>query len=154
MMPQATARFPAQIDSKEPPSGENSPCEAKKSPVHRILVVDDEPLIRWWLSESLGGYGYEVCVAEDGCAARRALAAGGMPFDVVLLDFRLPDSNDLALLSRLRTLAPRARFILMTAYGSPEVQQEALDLGAYRVVDKPFKVDEVTTIVSEADNAA
>jgi DNA-binding NtrC family response regulator len=112
-----------------------------------VLVVDDEPLIRWWLVESLGERGYDVTEAGDGCSAIRAISDSGDHFDTVLLDFRMPDSNDLTLLKRLRSLAPQARFILMTAYGSPEVRQGALALGAYRVVDKPFKVDDLTALV-------
>jgi DNA-binding NtrC family response regulator len=68
----------------------------------------------------------------------------------VLLDFRLPDSNDLGLLSKLRQLAPRAQIILMTAYGSPEVLRGADELGAYQVLTKPFEINEVAALVSEA----
>ena len=114
----------------------------------RILVVDDEPLIRWSLAETLSDRGYEVVEAADGRAAVRAVSAS--PFDVVLLDIRLPDSSDLTLLSRLRLLAPDARVILMTAHGTPEVVQKALDLGAFRVVSKPFEVHEMVDLVASA----
>ena len=66
----------------------------KKSPRLRVLVVDDEPLIRWSLSETLEQSGHAVVEAGDAEGALRALSAG-RPFDVVLLDYRLPDSNDL-----------------------------------------------------------
>jgi DNA-binding NtrC family response regulator len=113
-----------------------------------VLVVDDEPLIRWSLTETLSDRGYEVVEAADGRAAVRAVSAS--PFDVVLLDIRLPDSSDLTLLSRLRLLAPDARVILMTAHGTPEVVQKALDLGAFRVVSKPFEMSELAALVSQA----
>jgi DNA-binding NtrC family response regulator len=116
-----------------------------KSPDHQVLIVDDEPLIRWWLAETLMDLGYAVTEADDASTALRMMADGH--FETVLLDFRLPDSNDLTLLARLHDMAPEARFILMTAYGTPEVKSRALELGAYRVVDKPFTVEELTPLV-------
>jgi len=72
----------------------------------------------------------------------------------VLLDYRLPDSDDLELLATIRRGAPKAQVILMTAFGTPEVVQGALDLGAYRVVGKPFEVHALADLVTEADNAS
>jgi len=115
----------------------------------RVLIVDDEPLIRWSLSETLGDAGYDVVEAGDGEGAMDA-ASQPAPFDVVLLDFRLPDSNDLTLLSRLRALAPGAQIVLMTAFGTPEVASGALERGAYRVVSKPFEVGDMAALVAEA----
>jgi DNA-binding NtrC family response regulator len=115
-----------------------------------ILVVDDEALIRWSLLETLTSCGHVVVEAGDAASAVQAVTAAAVPFDVVLLDFRLPDSNDLALLSRLRRLAPATRIILMTAYGTPEILQAALDLGAYRVIGKPFELHDVAPLVTQA----
>ena len=103
----------------------------------RILVVDDEALIRWSLVETLSDSGYEVVAVTDAESAVQVVAAAAVTFDVVLLDFRLPDSNDLTLLSCLRQLTPTTRMILMTAYGTPEIFQRALDLGAYCILNKP-----------------
>jgi two-component system response regulator (stage 0 sporulation protein F) len=116
----------------------------------RILIVDDEALIRWSLFETLSGCGHAIIEAGDAASAVQAVTAAAVPFDVVLLDFRLPDSNDLALLSRLRRLAPATRIILMTAYGTPEILQAALDLGAYRVISKPFDMNDVAPLVRQA----
>jgi DNA-binding NtrC family response regulator len=123
---------------------------AKNSAAACVLVVDDEPLIRWSLSEMLADRGYEVIEVGDAEGALRAVSNGSASPEVVLLDFRLPDSNDLGLLSMLRRLLPRAQIVLMTAFGTPEVVQEALDLGAFRVVSKPFNVNEVVLLVAEA----
>ena len=122
------------------------------SPTLRVLVVDDEPLIRWSLSEVLAESGHSVTEAADGASAVRALNGDG-PFDVVLLDYRLPDSNDLNLLSTIRRQAPQSAVIMMTAYGTPEMTSGALALGAYRVVPKPFKVHDLITLVSQAHDA-
>ena len=81
----------------------------------RVLVVDDEPLIRWSLSEALQDRGFDVRVAPDGQTALSALAEGaaGKP-DVVLLDYLLPDSNGLSLFEKIRGLMPEGRVIMST----------------------------------------
>ena len=116
----------------------------------RILVVDDEALIRWSLVETLSDSGYEVVAVTDAESAVQVVAAAAVTFDVVLLDFRLPDSNDLTLLSCLRQLTPTTRMILMTAYGTPEIFQRALDLGAYCILNKPFEMSALSPLVTEA----
>ena len=114
-----------------------------------ILVVDDEALIRWSLLEALTSGGHAVVEAGDGASAVQAVMAAVVPFDVMLLDFRLSDSNDLALLSRLRRLAPATRIILMSAFGTAEILQEAMSLGVYRVISKPFDMNEVAPLVRQ-----
>ncbi len=121
----------------------------KNPPRLRVLVVDDEALIRWSLSETLSESGHQVQEAADGAAALRALDEHG-PFDVIVLDYRLPDSNDLHLLASIRRLAPQAAVVMMTAYGTPEVTSGALALGAYRVVPKPFEIRDLAALVTRA----
>ena len=116
----------------------------------RVLVVDDEPLIRWSLTETLSEAGYEVREAGDGESAVRAVTEREIPPDVVVLDYRLPDSNDLRLLATIRQLAPRAQVIMMTAFGTPEMTARALELGVYRVVSKPFEVHDLAAMVGQA----
>lgn len=125
----------------------------KKSPTVRVLIVDDEPLMRWSVAETLGDCGYEVVETGDGRSARNAIRDASHGFDVVLLDFRLPDSEDLSLLAALRRMAPRAQVILMTAFGTPEVVRGALELGAYRVMSKPFEMQEIAELVAQAHAA-
>jgi DNA-binding NtrC family response regulator len=123
---------------------------AKKCATVRVLVVDDEPLIRWSLTEALGERGHLVTEAADAASAVRAVSDPDSPPDVVLLDYRLPDSNDLGLLATIRRTRPGAQVILMTAFGSAEVVKGAIDLGAYRVVNKPFEVHDLTDLVEQA----
>jgi DNA-binding NtrC family response regulator len=119
-----------------------------------VLVVEDEALIRWSIAETLARRGHTVVEAGNASSAVRALHdAGDKPIDVVLLDFRLPDSNDLDLLAAVRRLVPDSAVVMMTAYGTPEITQHALDLGAYRVVDKPFDMDGLESLVIEADRS-
>jgi DNA-binding NtrC family response regulator len=125
----------------------------KKFPSVRVLVVDDEPLMRWSVAETLADCGYEVEETGDGRGARDAVGGAGGEFDVILLDFRLPDSEDLSLLRTLRTLAPGTQVIMMTAFGTPEVIRGALELGAYRVISKPFEMDLVAEVVAQAHAA-
>jgi len=115
-----------------------------------VLVVEDELLIRWSITETLTHAGHAVLEAEDGATALRLLSIDTAPVDAVLLDFRLPDSNDLTLLARIRQLTPGSSVILMTAYGTPEVIQEAIDLGVDRVIIKPFEMHDLSTLVAEA----
>jgi DNA-binding NtrC family response regulator len=114
-----------------------------------VLVVDDEALIRWSVAESLEAAGHRV--AEAG-SAREALDffSAGMPPTVVVLDLKLPDSDGLGLLRRIRDLAPACRIILMTAHGTPEVLDEARRAGAFDVLSKPFDMARVVGIVRDA----
>jgi len=114
----------------------------------RVLVVDDEPLIRWSVAETLFDRGYDVVQTGDASGARRAVGAD--PFDVVLLDYRLPDSDDLALLETIRVESPATQVIMMTAFGQPEVVRGALALGVYSIVNKPFELQALASLVAEA----
>jgi DNA-binding NtrC family response regulator len=112
-----------------------------------VLVVDHEPLIRWSLAETLTEAGHTVVLAADRMAAFEAVAAGP-PFDVVLLDGDLPGSCDLSLLSGLKALAPSARVILMTAFGSRALERSALSHGASLVLGKPFDMEDLPALVA------
>ena len=125
------------------------PIMMKNSPP-TVLIVDDEALIRWSLAETLGERGYVVTEAGDRRNAVAAIQQAPEPFDVVLLDYRLPDSGDLRLLEDVRRLAPRSQVIMITAHNSPELARGAAALGAYRVVSKPFEVESVAALVSQA----
>jgi DNA-binding NtrC family response regulator len=121
-----------------------------KKSAPRVLVVDDEALIRWSLSEMLGERGYVVTEADNARMALAAIQQAQEPFDVVLLDYRLPDSGDLRLLETVRRLAPTSQVIMITAHNSPEVAQGAAALGAYRVICKPFEVESLAALVNQA----
>lgn len=112
----------------------------------RILVVDDEPLIRWSVAESLTDLGFEVEQAGDATAALRIVSTTINPFAVVILDLRLPDMTDLSLLATLRQLIPETRLVLMTAFASPEIVADAIGIGA-AVINKPFEIDELHRLI-------
>jgi DNA-binding NtrC family response regulator len=134
-------------------SREKVPEATQKVPALRVLVVDDEALIRWSLVQTLNDSGHETAEAMDAASAIRTVLESPRPFDVALLDLRLPDSKDLELLARVRRVAPRTQVILMTAYGTPEIVQGAIDLGAFRVLAKPIEMSDITALVANASRA-
>jgi DNA-binding NtrC family response regulator len=118
---------------------------ARAAHAHRVLIVDDEMLIRWALAQALGDAGCVVTEAASARDARSALRAGD--FDVVILDYRLPDTTHLDLLREVRALSPASHVIMMTAFGTPEMFEEAMDLGVIRVLDKPIDLDKVVPAI-------
>ena len=121
-----------------------------KSPARRVLVVDDEALMRWWMAETLTVLGYAVIEAADARHALRAIADVATPVHVILLDYHLPDSRDLTLLATIRRVAPGSPVIMMTIHGPPDVPTGALALGAHCVLHKPFDMRELVDAVQGA----
>jgi DNA-binding NtrC family response regulator len=118
-----------------------------------VLVVDDEPLIRWAIREALEDAGYVVVEAGTAREALAQLTRSG-PVAVALLDLRLPDCNDLTLLRGVRRDAPSCRIVMMTAHGTPELMAEAIRAGAFSTVSKPFDLARVVGLVQAAGAAA
>ncbi len=130
----------------------NSPPTAQERPARaaplRALVVDDEPLIRWSVAETLAALHMAVDQAADGAGALDLVSRTPQAFDIVVLDLRLPDVSDLSLLRQIRQQLPLAFVVLMTAFGTAEIKAEALDLGAQAVLDKPFALEELGRLFS------
>ena len=114
----------------------------------RILIVDDEDLIRWSLQQKLTNWGYRALEAPDGNTAIE-LAETESP-DLILLDIQLPDKNGLEVLRAVRETNPRVVVIIMTAYGVLEDAVEALRLGAYDFVSKPLNFEELKATIQNA----
>lgn len=112
-----------------------------------ILVVDDEKLIRWSLGERLRQAGHRVLFAESSSETLKALDDG---VALVVLDLKLPDNEGLELFRAIRLRYPNCRVIMMTAECTPEIADEALRGGAYRVMQKPFRLDEMADLVETA----
>ena len=121
------------------PQWEISGPAVRKIP-QRVLVVDDEPLIRWSVTETLARLGMAVEQAHDAVSALRAITAPVDGFDVVVLDLRLPDMKDLSLLATIRQVIPESSIVLMTAFGTDEIVERAIALGACSVLHKPFEL--------------
>jgi DNA-binding NtrC family response regulator len=109
--------------------------------------VDDEALLRWSLRERLAADGYDV--VEAGTASE-ALQQATEAVDLILLDFKLPDGDGLSILRQVKERSPETLVILMTAFSTVENAVEAMKLGAYHYVNKPFNLDEVSLLVEKA----
>ena len=114
----------------------------------RILIVEDEKLIRWSIRERLKEEGYEVDEAESGREAFRKLQEED--FDLLALDFRLPDLTGIDILERVHRESPEVSVIMMTAYGTVESAVEAMKLGAFDYLTKPVNLDELMVVVQKA----
>lgn len=124
-------------------TSEKIPTRDEEVPRH-LLVVDDEALIRWAASTTLAEAGYHVVQAADGAEARRQSAE--TPVDLALLDLRLPDTDGLSLMRDISQRHPRCRFIMMTAFRTPELTANASSTGV-PVLDKPFSMPDMLRLV-------
>jgi DNA-binding NtrC family response regulator len=116
----------------------------------RILVVDDEKIKRVTLADDLATQGHDVVTAADGEEALERLAAGR--FDVVVTDLKMPKLDGIELLKRIKQgPAPQAEVIMMTAYGSIPVAVEAVKLGAFDFVTKPFRNEDLFPLVARIE---
>jgi two-component system, NtrC family, nitrogen regulation response regulator GlnG len=114
----------------------------------RVLIADDEDGLRWVLEKGLRQAGYEVTAVRDGDAALGAFAEA--PFDLVFLDIRMPGTDGLTVLAKLREVARDAHVIVMTAHGTMETAIQAMQRGAYDYLAKPFDLDEVLLLAERA----
>jgi two-component system response regulator AtoC len=119
-----------------------------------VLVVDDEALIRWSIAELLRRGGHTVIEAMSAAQARDVMTHAPAPIGVVLLDHRLPDSDDFGLLEEVRRRLPRSTVMLMTAYATPEIVAGARNRGAYCVLSKPFDLYSLEGLIAEADGSS
>jgi DNA-binding NtrC family response regulator len=114
----------------------------------RVLIVEDEALIRWSLRQKFEERGYRVNEAELGREALAAFEEGA--FDLIMLDYRLPDMTGLDVLRGVRQVDQDAVVIMMTAYSTIETAVEAIKLGAFHYLAKPFQMDELLVTVDKA----
>ncbi|MGB2984785.1 MAG: sigma-54 dependent transcriptional regulator, partial [Phycisphaerae bacterium] len=114
----------------------------------RVLIIEDEKLIRWSLRQKFEARSYQVTEVENGADALKALDASA--YDLIMLDYRLPDTTGLDVLRTVRETDSDVVVIMMTAYSSIESAVDAIKLGAYDYLTKPFNMDEV---LRKADKA-
>ncbi len=114
----------------------------------RVLVVDDEESIREFLEIMLRKEGYEVTCAEDGQKALETIKKKSI--DLVISDLQMPNMTGIELLRQVRDQYPDLLFMMITAFGTTETAVEAMKLGAYDYITKPFKIDEVRINIANA----
>lgn len=116
--------------------------------MEKILIIDDEPFICENVERILGDEGYLVCSATCGAGAREAVMANDI--DLVLLDLNLGTENGIDVLKTLKGIDPELLVIIITGYGSVESAVDAIKLGAFHYMKKPFKADALRLIVKLA----
>jgi len=116
--------------------------------MNRILIIDDQKLIRNSLKVALEKDAYEVHLAETGAKGLDIIRKNSI--ELVLLDIRLPDINGIEVLRRIRDADPEIIVIMMTGYGTVENAVQAMKLGAFDYVNKPFKTKTLATILKLA----
>ncbi len=128
--------------------GEAAGDPVDSPPEPRILVVEDEDMVRELLEQTLREEGFRVTTVGSGEAALKRLES--TLFDVVLLDLNLPGMHGLNVLSAAPVTQTDAQFIVMTAFGSVDTAVEAMKLGAYDYIHKPFRTEELLLTLRRA----
>ncbi len=117
-------------------------------PVPTILVIDDDRLVRWSVSMTLGRAGYrvhEAATGMDGLAVVR-----DCPPDLVLLDISLPDLDGLSVLKGIHQIHPELPVLMITAEPNTQIKEQALRLGAYAHLEKPCDATVLQDVISQA----
>ncbi|MFH1652647.1 MAG: response regulator [Pseudomonadota bacterium] len=120
---------------------------SKSKKIKAVLVVDDEKGVCDILKKILLQDGYEVCTATSG--ARALSLMKGKPADLILLDIKMPGMDGIETLRKLRDFNQDAVVIILTAYGTLGTAREAMQLGAYDYITKPFNAEFVKSMVRE-----
>lgn len=123
-------------------------CEASLPTDKKILVVDDEKVVRDFLTRFLKLKSLEVETAESGFAAIKL--AEKEKFDLVFLDVRMPKIDGLQTFRRLKKLTPGSKYIMMTGYAVDDLLEQAKNEGAIVSLKKPFDIDELTAVLKTA----
>ncbi|MCB2147882.1 MAG: sigma-54 dependent transcriptional regulator [Deltaproteobacteria bacterium] len=115
----------------------------------KILIIDDEENMRHMLKTMLTRYGYAICTAKDGAEGLAAITS--QQFDFILCDVKMPQMNGMEFLKAGRERLLSATVIMMSAYGSIDMAIEAMKLGAYDFISKPFKNEEIRLTIKKAE---
>ena len=115
---------------------------------YTILIVDDEKLIRWSLTERLQKEGFLTKEAQDGASALAMFEKSNI--DLVLLDLKLPDTDGISILKKIQSQDASVPAIIITAYSTIDTAVEAMKVGAYDYISKPFNMEELIIGVKRA----
>ena len=110
-----------------------------------IMVVDDEKLVRWSVSNILKRDRHEVFCAQNGKEAIEK--AKETFFDLVITDYNMPGINGLELLIQLKQLSPETKVVILTTYSAKVSERMTMDVGACGYIEKPFLVDEIRKVL-------
>jgi CheY-like chemotaxis protein len=116
----------------------------------RILIVDDETKVAFFLRESLEALGHNFEVLSVSTPEEALRHVNLKRFDLLVTDQRMPGMNGLDLIRQVQEIHPETQFILITAYGTDNVLTQAQNLGTYRYFTKPFHIEDFVQTVLEA----
>lgn len=116
--------------------------------INKVLIVDDEALVRDFLLETLTRKGIDVSAAEDGYRALELLRDN--EYDLIITDMKMPGITGIDLLKKVKELYPRTIVVVITAYATVENAVEAMRLGAFNYLLKPFTPETIETIIDKA----
>jgi DNA-binding NtrC family response regulator len=114
----------------------------------KILVVDDDKLIRWSLKELFAQEGYEVKAVAT---TKEALEqAEDMPYDLIFTDLEINDENSIEMLRKMTSFQPEAKIIILSALTRQQMESQLENLRIFSIIEKPFRSDQIKSIVKEA----
>ncbi len=113
----------------------------------KILIADDEFLIRWSLAEELSKQGYEVKAVEDGTVALESIRNDG--YDFIITDLVMPGADGWEVLEEAKKMDPQAKVVIITAHGGQDTESTAKARGAYGYIEKPGIIDKVNELLKD-----
>ena len=135
--------------NKQKPKPKTKPNQKTNSMPKKILVIDDEEIVRDIAAEILNSLGYDVVTAVDGEEEVRMYQEEGGNFDLVVIDMVMPKLGGRDCFRELKKINPDVRAILSTGYGINGKAQEILDEGVMGFIQKPYSIDEFGRIVGQ-----
>jgi DNA-binding NtrC family response regulator len=116
----------------------------------KILIVDDEEIVRFTLGEFLQMIGHETDLRGDGLSGKESLQHTA--YDLAFFDIRMPGLSGISLLQQALAIQPHLPIVVMSGHGDSEIRQEALMAGAFSFVFKPFRLQEISEIVENVQH--
>lgn len=113
----------------------------------KILVVDDEKLVRWTIETFLKSWGYEVYSAGDPKEALEIFSKSAI--ELVITDLKMPGMNGIELAREIKSKNPKVKIILVTGYNTPQVEREAKEVGISHALSKPIKAEVIKNVIEE-----
>lgn len=118
----------------------------------KILVIDDDKLIRWSLKEILSQEGYDVDTIDS--AGEAINLAKDIPYHLIIADLEIQDENGIEMLKIIKEFRPEVMAIILSAHPKQKIQPEFGDLNVFATIEKPFKSDQLLSIAKEALDSA
>ncbi|UCC41552.1 MAG: response regulator [Candidatus Aminicenantes bacterium] len=114
----------------------------------KILIIDDDKLIRWSLKELFSQEGYKV---DAVATVREALGlVESFPHNLIFVDLETKDENGIEMMKKIISLRPEAKIIILSAFTRQQIEPEIGELGVFSIIEKPFKSEQIKSIAKQA----